>query len=338
MVRDDGSGMKDLMARLLREPHVFEFEQALALLEREVMPAAVPLGSGLDPAHEALRLTGTLTANFPWTALKTVQLPGDGKQAIVRTRFFGLGGPDGPLPYAYQEWIQACSGQSAGMADFFDIFHHRLLAVLYRARNSGRGPLPFLRQAFPAQSVLRALQGCGEEGGISCMPRNALHAERARGLGGLIHWLRVDLRMPVRARSFVGNWVRIPSCERLRVGRTHRLRDGKAVIGRRAWNEHAGIVLTLGPMSAAARAGLLPGRPGHGRLKAQLNGWFGSGLAVGLRLEVCGAGAASSQVGAGRGMLLGWTSVLGLAPEAWGTSLRVGTMAVAGAPNDVQLS
>ncbi|MBF3145389.1 hypothetical protein HKT51_33895, partial [Pseudomonas aeruginosa] len=30
----------------------------------------------------------------------------DPQQPVLSTPVFGLGGPDGPLPYAYQEWLQ----------------------------------------------------------------------------------------------------------------------------------------------------------------------------------------------------------------------------------------
>ncbi|WP_337883650.1 type VI secretion system baseplate subunit TssG [Chromobacterium haemolyticum] len=96
--------------RLLTRPQGFEFAQAVMLLER-LTPQAAPLGQGADPAREALRLRGPLLPAFAASELSALEpgvLGGDARdgQPALDVESFGLGGPDGPLPYAYQEWLQ----------------------------------------------------------------------------------------------------------------------------------------------------------------------------------------------------------------------------------------
>lgn len=92
-----------LSQRLRRTPQRFELLQALLLLERE-RPQALPLGTGNAPRAEALRLRGPLLPLFASSEVES--LLDDPQQPVLSTPVFGLGGPDGPLPYAYQEWLQ----------------------------------------------------------------------------------------------------------------------------------------------------------------------------------------------------------------------------------------
>ncbi|WP_193690791.1 type VI secretion system baseplate subunit TssG, partial [Pseudomonas aeruginosa] len=92
-----------LSQRLRRTPQRFELLQALLLLERE-RPQALPLGTGNAPRAEALCLRGPLLPLFASSEVES--LLDDPQQPVLSTPVFGLGGPDGPLPYAYQEWLQ----------------------------------------------------------------------------------------------------------------------------------------------------------------------------------------------------------------------------------------
>ncbi|WP_324272453.1 type VI secretion system baseplate subunit TssG, partial [Pseudomonas aeruginosa] len=51
-----------------------------------------------------LRLRGPLLPLFASSEVES--LLDDPQQPVLSTPVFGLGGPDGPLPYAYQEWLQ----------------------------------------------------------------------------------------------------------------------------------------------------------------------------------------------------------------------------------------
>ncbi|MDH0344403.1 type VI secretion system baseplate subunit TssG, partial [Chromobacterium haemolyticum] len=139
--------------RLLTRPQGFEFAQAVMLLER-LTPQAAPLGQGADPAREALRLRGPLLPAFAASELSALEpgalepgalggdaLGGDARdgQPALDVESFGLGGPDGPLPYAYQEWLQQRrQDKDHAPAEFLQLFQHRLLALLYRAQRKYR--------------------------------------------------------------------------------------------------------------------------------------------------------------------------------------------------------
>ncbi len=97
-----------LSKRLREVPQDFEFLQALLLLERE-QPDATPLGQGSSPEQEAVRLRGPLTPTFaPSQVARLQDVPG--QPPILSTAVFGLGGPDGPLPYAIRS---GCNSERA---------------------------------------------------------------------------------------------------------------------------------------------------------------------------------------------------------------------------------
>ena len=199
MAADDGQPARSLTQRLFDEPHAFEFTQAVRLLEL-LQPHAQPLGTGLDPAREALALSGNLAPAFPASALGPLRrglprslafVPEAGAERDARAgppqlqvNAFSLGGPNGPLPGAWQEWLQDRVRRKDGSAAaFLDIFQHRLLALLYRAQRKYRSaePLPATAER-PADVVLRALTGNATRAAQQCLRETHFVVE-------IEHWL-----------------------------------------------------------------------------------------------------------------------------------------------------
>lgn len=178
-----------LSQRLRRTPQRFELLQALLLLERE-RPQALPLGTGNAPRAEALRLRGPLLPLFASSEVES--LLDDPQQPVLSTPVFGLGGPDGPLPYAYQEWLQQRARQKDhAAAEFLDLFQHRLLSLLYRVLRKHRVALGFaVPAATPVQAQLRALSGLLPKALQErlALPDSAVLARTALFAGGRRSW------------------------------------------------------------------------------------------------------------------------------------------------------
>lgn len=326
MASDGGAAARALTRRLYSEPYAFEFAQAIALLERLHL-GALPLGTGSDPAREAVRLSGPLTPHYPWHALETLAASVDGKAPpTLKTSFFGLGGPDGPLPYAYQEWLQqGLQRKDTATRDLLDVFHHRLLSLLYRAQQRYRLAAPLAKPGHGRlDQPLRALQGLrvGAPAAAEAL-RHAesatLFADQRRSLTGLAHRLQSLYQRPVRIRGYGGRWLTIAAAQRTRIGRrdcANRLgRD--AAIGQRAWDEHAGFHLAIGPLGAARRDSLLPGTPGHRQLRERIDDFLGPGFDVRLSLYAVGPGAFQHRLLRQAPPHLGWSSRLaGATPTA----------------------
>nr|WP_298169860.1 type VI secretion system baseplate subunit TssG [uncultured Pseudomonas sp.] len=283
--------------RLRDEPQAFELLQALLLLER-AQPKATPLGQGIDPRREAVRLRGPLTPVFAASQVARLEFAEEQRQPVLSTPVFGLGGPDGPLPYAYQEWLQQRARlKDHGPAEFLDLFQHRLLSLLYRILCKHRVAIGFVPpQDSPVQAQLRALTGLlprplqGRQAipdGL-IMARAALFAGARRSLAGFETIARHHFAVTVRVEQFQGAWREIPAASRSCLGRPGRnLSLGRtAVAGKRVWDEHAGIRIVLGPLNGKRYPSFLPDGPAHAQLAALARFYFGPDLDCSLRLLV----------------------------------------------------
>lgn len=285
-----------LSRRLRDEPQAFELLQALLLLERE-RPRADRLGQGTAPHGEALRLRGPLTPTFAVSQVESlVEEPGE--PPTLTTPVFGLGGPDGPLPYAYQEWLmQRARQKDHAPAEFLDLFQHRLLSLLYRVLGKHRLALGFRAPAdSPVQDQLLALCGLLPDAlqnrlavpDSTVTARTALFAGGRRSLAGFAALVRQQFAVAVRYDAYQGGWREIPPASRSRLqrdGRNLRLGLG-AVAGTRVWDEHAGIRLVLGPLSCDRARDFLPSGNAHAQLASLAALYFGPDLDCGLRLLV----------------------------------------------------
>ncbi|MGP0170825.1 type VI secretion system baseplate subunit TssG [Pseudomonas sp. NCHU5208] len=285
-----------LSQRLRQNPQAFEFLQALLLLERE-RPEATPLGQGSSPEAEAVRLRGPLTPTFAASQVTRLE-ERPGESPTLSTAVFGLGGPDGPLPYAYQEWLQQRARlKDHAPADFLDLFHNRLLAQLYRVLGRHRLALGFQRpEQAPARHLLLALSGLLPRGlqGRMALPdtsittRTALLHGPRRSLAGFAVLVRHQFGVTVDYEAYQGAWREIPPASRSRLQRGGRnLGLGRnAVAGTRVWDEHAGIRLTLGPLAAEQAPAYLPGGEQHERLADLASLYLGPDTDCHLRLLV----------------------------------------------------
>ncbi len=283
-----------LSRRLRDTPQAFELLQALLLLERE-RPGAEALGQSSAPDGEALRLRGPLTPTFAASQVEKLE-EAPGQPPTLTTPVFGLGGPDGPLPYAYQEWLQRRTKEKDhAPAEFLDLFQHRLLSMLYRVLGKHRLALGFCApEDSPAQDQLLALCGLLPDAlqnrlslpDAAVTARTALFTGGRRSLAGFAALVRHQFNVAVRYEAYQGGWRDIPPTSRSRLQRGARnLGLGRdAIAGTRVWDEHAGIRLILGPLSTDRARDFLPTGSDHMRLASLAALYFGPDLDCTLRL------------------------------------------------------
>lgn len=288
-----------LSEKLREQPHAFELLQALLVLERE-HPQATPLGTGTSPQAEAVSLRGPLTPLFPTSQIDSLtQQPG--AQPVLTTPVFGLGGPDGPLPYAFQEWLQQrARAKDHAPAEFLDLFQHRLLSLLYRVMRKHRIALGYtVPDATPVKSQLRALTGLLPKAlqerqalpDAAITARSALFASGRRSIAGFAAIVRQHFGLPVQISAYEGAWRSIPAASRsiLKPGARNLTLGSTAIAGTRIWDEHAGIRLTIGPISRVQSQSLLPDGDAHLPLAGLAALYFGPDLDCALTLLVSGA-------------------------------------------------
>ncbi|RDU95841.1 type VI secretion system baseplate subunit TssG [Trinickia dinghuensis] len=349
MGTDDRLPAAALIARLLARPHDFDLFQAIHILER-AQPWARAVGTG-DGTDEAVRFAGHVSLAFEPSDIRSVRSQkqkagGDRATYTVSTAAMTLAGASGPLPLPFTEWLlMRRAARETAMSDFLDIFNHRFLSFLYRSRQkhapglNGRAPdEAALTACLDALGNLGLRAGERGPGGARRWLRHAgLLGGAPRSMSGLLAMLSDRLGVAVKGGQFVGGWRDLDARDSARVsglGWTAARLNGRAVVGRRCWDQAAGIRIEFVDLPRAQFEALLPGGALHELTAWLVQSYLEQDLEVHVVLRPAPRAAACA-VGGGSAVRLGWTSWLGArsAPNANpGTDAKAAVRAASSTP------
>ncbi|HEX6243074.1 MAG TPA: type VI secretion system baseplate subunit TssG [Polyangiales bacterium] len=259
------------------------------------------LGEGLRVSEEPVRLGQRPTLAFEAGTILSTETRPDGLPPRIEVGFFGVFGPNGPLPlhlteYAHQRMHHAHDGT---LVQFLNIFHHRLLTLFYRAWANGQPTVS--RDRPDADRFARFVAAsAGQANRPKSLPegeieRFALFMARhftgqTRHPEGLQKVLSTFFEVPVAIEEYVGEMLRIPDqfCWRLTPkagahGSLGRLGSGTRV-GRNVWERQFKFRVVLGPMPRAKYDRLLPRGADLPRLIALVQRYAGLDLSWDVRL------------------------------------------------------
>jgi type VI secretion system protein ImpH len=319
---------------LFAEGHLFSFLQAVRLLEA-MHPDRTPPGEGIDPHTEVVRFRSAVRLDFPASDVEEIQSPRNGHPAEMTVHVLGLAGVHGPLPPSITELAMERSfhGDRA-LREFLDLFNHRLVSLLYRARKKYR---PALDPGAPGRgriaSVLLALIGLGTPHlpgrmGIqdrSLLPYAGFLLARPRPTVGLVRLLEDLFEVPVEVRERKGAWHSLEGGDVTRLGAIgasgasgasgqNRALGVSTVLGSRIWDQAACFEVRLGPLSLERFLSFLPDGHAHRPLAAMVRFYVREELDLALRLTLNAAEVPALRLGLGA--RLGWTSWLKTKPFA----------------------
>jgi type VI secretion system protein ImpH len=260
-----------LLEALEAEPFRFGFYQALRKLEAEFRDHA-RLGESTSVTEDPIRLGQKPSLAFAPSTLAAFRRDSKRYAGRLEVFFFGLFGPNGPLPLHLTEYAhdRIRNAKDTTFARFADIFHHRMLSLFYRAWANTQPTASYDRpenDRFAAHvgalfgmgmPTLRRRGKVADEirlhfaGKLACQTRNA------DGLQSLLHgYFGID----VLVDEFVGQWVRLPekSLCRLGLSPTTGTLGQTAFAGERIWDRGQKFRVTLGPMTLKVYRDLLPG-------------------------------------------------------------------------------
>lgn len=307
---------------LLRDQdHFFEFVRVLETLARQSRDEKRGVGVGLDgpPEREAVRFSGTQHMNFPPGAVAEVKPSADANstRTDINVNFMGLTGPSGALPSHYGRMVQNRLRQKDNaLADFFNLFNHRLISLYYRAWAKYR-PVIGMEESAPQQDaftqVVAALAGNQACGGFESRLYYGGHfAREIRTAATLENLLRDHLDQPVRVNSMVGQWLYLEADDRVKLGSGKRGANNHLgsglLLGRRCWDIQGRLRIHIGPMSHARHEQLQPGNPAFRELKRLILAYVPTHIDVELSFHIADRGQARARLA--RGMKLGRNSWL----------------------------
>ena len=316
--------LKEALAAIETGARRTSFFRLVYLLER-VHAKAPPIGQLGPPGDERVRLaadTSLVFAAGDVTALAQVKYPDGTERTRVTTTFLGLHGSTSPLPIYYVEKIalDQYQGGPQPTRELFDVFHHRLLSLVYRAWTKYRfammyrtkGADPFTRRMM----CTVGLDGFREaETPLSRFlflryaPLLATKSRSARGLEVVLRDLFSDVG--VRLEPFVGHWTRIEKPYRNRLGVVNHQLGESMTLGRYVYDGTGRFRLVLGPLSYDQYLSFLPGGKSRPILRGVVAVFTRGQYDVDLELHLRTADAPRFQLGSPRSSTLKRTAWLG---------------------------
>ncbi|WP_395818324.1 type VI secretion system baseplate subunit TssG [Archangium minus] len=260
-------------------PHL-GFFQLVSYLERLTAEAA-RVGSVGPVNEEMIRFRHDPSLGFSSGDISEVKLrrvPVRAEEPYTRrplfevvTHFLGLTGSVSPLPMYIAEEIAQEDPDHAVRREFLDLFHHRLLSLLYRIESKYRVTSES-NSGNTDQWSRRLLAVAGfdtyEGNGTSKLPTRRLlrivpllnsRARTADKLEAALEDVLGDELQGARVRveQFVGRWVDIDA--RLQLGRNNHILGKNTVLGGKAFDRMGKIKIHIEPVPTTVYRRMLPG-------------------------------------------------------------------------------
>jgi type VI secretion system protein ImpH len=309
------------LAELETEPWSFDFHTALRRLDC-AYPDRPQSGRATRPAEEPVRVGQDPSLGFAPAPIQSFRLPTPERTGRLRVAFFGLFGPQGPLPLHLTEHAR---DRMRGVGDrtfaaFVDMFHHRMFMLFHRSWGASQPTVgqdrpdsnPFLR-------YIGALCGLGSPG---LLDRDPLpnHAKLqfvgrlmypARNAEGLRAMIKAYFELPAEIEEFSGDWLELPPENRWRLGYSADVSElGKtSIVGRRVFQRTQKFRVVLGPLARRDFQGLLPGTKRLETLAHLVRTYVGDELTWDVKLVM--RPEERRQIALGRGSRLGYDAWLG---------------------------
>ena len=322
---------QSLIGALQEDASRFDFFAAVRLLEA-INPDKPRFATSTKLGDDAVRFSQEPELQFPASALAHYRQAERAPRLAVN--FFGLFGPNGPLPLHLTEYARERLRQyhDPTFARFADIFHHRMIALFYRAWANSRPTVAYDRPETDRFAFyVGALQGIA---GPSFRHRDALDdraklfytghfALQTKHPDGLRAIIGDMLGAKVRIEEFVGEWMEIRTQDQSRLGLSPEIASlgQSALLGARVWGCQHKFRIVLGPLKLPQYLALLPGAQTLAQLIAVVRQYLGNELVWDANLLLqqrdvpqelaLGIPASPSQTSMNGEARLGWSMWLG---------------------------
>ncbi|HKP85575.1 MAG TPA: type VI secretion system baseplate subunit TssG [Blastocatellia bacterium] len=269
MATEVGGTSNSLADVLFEEPYRFEFFQAVRLLER-IEPERRPVGRYSEPAGEAVRFRTRVSLSFPPSQIYGLARAGEeeSKPSRMTVAFMGLTGPAGVLPHHYTELlIERTRYKDTALAEFLDLFNHRMISLFYRAWEKYRFPVAYERgEDDRFTEFLFDIVGMGTRGlrNRQSFPDEillfygGLFAMRPHSASAMCAALGDYFGATARMEQFSGQWLKLDDESLTRLGGENAELGVTTVAGTRVWDVQSKFELQFGPLSFSEFTGFLP--------------------------------------------------------------------------------
>ena len=298
----------------------------MQLLQR-LAPTATPVGELGPPSTEAIRFAHDPGLIFHPSDVSKIEPRVVNRHnghtfARMTTTFLGLVGSASPLAnFMSEDVLRAEESDEPSLLAFYDLFHHRLISLFFRAWKKYRFAAGFRADASDAFSR-RALSFVGVDL-AGAIPRRGLPPGDLLPLAPLLSATRtrpsrtlqivLERLLPgvdVRIEMFVARRVRLDESQRVLLGKQNTELATNYTIGRSVLDRSGAFRIVVGPVSYDMFEGFAPGGRHHTRLRQIVDQFSGGILESELELHLSESESPRFQLGARRGAVLGITTQL----------------------------
>jgi type VI secretion system protein ImpH len=245
---------------------------------------------------------------------------GQGRLVEITTTFLGVVGSVSPLAnYFTEDILRAESVDDRTLRDFYDVFHHRLIGLVYRAHLRG-APWSMMRTDAADCASRRSLAMIGQSiplpnSPLSGRQRLALarvFVRRPRGREGLEAALALAFpEAPIRLLDFLGRSIPLEQDQRARLGVRHVTLGRGARLGRHLTGQTGLLRLLVGPLDRTTFEAFLPGGAEYSRLCGLVAERTGGMLDCEAEIEIRCGEEPRARLGKAHGTRLGATGLVG---------------------------
>jgi type VI secretion system protein ImpH len=311
----------DFFRKLEAEPWRFGFFETLRVIEAQ-NPDKPGFGRSVRPSEDPVRLGSEPSLKFASSTIAAYRQPQEQQSGLLTQYFFGLFGPNAPLPVHLTEFaLQRKHNEGdATLSRFADVFHHRMASLLYRAWASSRPHISFENpEADHFSSFIGSfiglnadnLQHRDELGDQSKLYFAGVLSSQVRNAESLESVVQDFLCLNARVIDFVGSWMQLPDNCRLMLGknRSNGTLGQDAVMGSSIWGLQQKFRILLGPLNLEQLKRMLPGGESVRRFQSLVRYFVGDEKDWDVQVVLDKEEVPSVRLG-DMGQL-GWTSWLG---------------------------
>ena len=267
-----------LLERLEQQPHGFDFYQAVRLIDCAESDKP-PTGSSVRVADDVARFGQEASLSFAPSTLSQVEPKESNTPRKVWQKFFGLLGPNGPLPLHLTEYGRERIRDFGDITflRFLDVFHHRMVSLFYRAWARVRPTVSFDQPSSDRfGDYVGSLFGIGmpslhDRDAFPDLPKRhfaGLLSCQTRNAEGLLAMLRGYFRFPVEIEEFSGQWIEIPAGSQCLTGASSSHLGVTTTVGSHVWDCQQKFRIIIGPLTLEEYYRMLPSeddRPADGQ-------------------------------------------------------------------------
>jgi type VI secretion system protein ImpH len=254
--------------KLAKEFYRYNFFQAVSLLERSISGKRT-VGEAFRPQDEPVRFKVKPGFAFPASDIADFRMNDAGTRVDMDVTFMGLIGPCGVLPHWYNDMaLEKMKEKDTVLADFFDIFHHRLISLFYlawkRSRlaysytqgGEDRFSLYFSRMIGLSNSTAAAPEGISAE---SLLYFSGLLSRQVPSVAAIESAVSHFAGQKAKVRQFIERMLQLPPEEQTRLGKANSILGESTLCGSLVWENQSKFRVDIGPMGSADFVRFLPG-------------------------------------------------------------------------------